>query len=187
MYLTPWLKERLTHQAIAAAGTEAVCLELKRLGEEVEFRPLVHIRPDNSNAETRAAAIRAFREICIPCARQRKDGAIEIASGETDQDPQFCLVTLLPNSKNALWVHAVITRCRDIQIAQERLFSMQKALLPSQVKHPFKCKVCGQAATVHVIQAQYLQEEKAVQIDLCETHAVQSIGRGGRDLNLPES
>jgi biotin carboxyl carrier protein len=54
---------------------------------------------------------------------QQKDGAIQIPdSGDTE--PQFCLVTLLRNEGEVVAVSAVVTRCRDLERAQQRLQSM---------------------------------------------------------------
>ena len=46
------------------------------------MRLIAHIRPDNSSAELRAAAVAAFQEMIKPCLAQGKDGAIEINTGD---------------------------------------------------------------------------------------------------------
>jgi hypothetical protein len=68
---------------------------VERKESEFSLRNVAHIRPDNSTAETRAAALNAFQEIIKPCVVQGKDGAIEISTGDSAPEPQFCLVTLL--------------------------------------------------------------------------------------------
>ena len=83
------------------------------------------IRPDQSDNETRQAAIKAFTEIIAPCIQQNKDGAIEVGGAAGDVEPQFCLVTLLRNEGEVVAASAVITRCRDQERAQQRLMSMQ--------------------------------------------------------------
>lgn len=88
------------------------------------LRPIAHIRPDESDAETRAAALKAFQEILAPCIAQNKDGAIEVGSPDAGE-PQFCLVTLLRSEGQVVAAAAVITRCRDTERARQRLMSMQ--------------------------------------------------------------
>lgn len=88
------------------------------------LRPIAHLRPDDSDAETRAAAIKAFQEIVLPCVQQNKDGAIEVGSPDGGE-PQFCLVTLLRSEGMTVAAAAVITRARDLERARQRLTSMQ--------------------------------------------------------------
>jgi multidrug resistance efflux pump len=89
------------------------------------LRPITHIRPDESDQETRAAAIQAFQELIGPCIQQGKNGAIEVGPAGTDADAQFCLITLLRNEGEVVAASAVITRCRDVERAQQRLMSME--------------------------------------------------------------
>ena len=90
----------------------------------VSLRPIAHLRPDDSDAPTRAAAIKAFQEIVAPCVEQNKDGAVEVGSPD-EGEPQFCLITLLRTEGQLIAVTAVITRCRDVERARQRLMSMQ--------------------------------------------------------------
>ncbi|WP_428937107.1 efflux RND transporter periplasmic adaptor subunit [Fontivita pretiosa] len=85
------------------------------------LKPIAHIRPDNSDAETRAAAIQAFQEIIRPCVAQNKDGAIAIDGTHDGSEQQYCLVTLLRAEGNPVAVSAVITRSRDLDRARQRL------------------------------------------------------------------
>src|SRR5687767_13868265 len=64
--LPAFIHDLLTQQAIMVAGTEASAFLLERTapdpqkpeaGPGVSLRPVAHIRPDNSAAETRAAAL----------------------------------------------------------------------------------------------------------------------------------
>src|SRR5262249_25309205 len=122
--LRTFLKDLLTTQAVIVAGTEACVFSVEREGERIELRLMQHVRPDNSDAETRANAVLAFKDIVRTCVAQRKDGAIHV--GSTDQgDPQYCLVTVLRNEGEVVAVCAVITRCRDMERAKQRLTNMQ--------------------------------------------------------------
>lgn len=124
--LPQFIEELLRTQAAVVAGTEAAGFLIEKTDQaEASLRLIAHIRPDNSSAETRAAAIAAFQEIIKPCLAQGKDGAIEIQTGDATAEPQFCLVTLLRREADVVAVSAVITRCRNIERAQQRLMSMQ--------------------------------------------------------------
>lgn len=124
--LPAFINDLLTTQAVVVAGTEAAGFLLEKAEGEVGLKPIAHIRPDQSDGETRQAAINAFTEIIKPCIQQNKDGAIEVGGGAAgDTEPQFCLVTLLRNEGEVVAASAVITRCRDVERAQQRLMSMQ--------------------------------------------------------------
>jgi len=123
--LPAFVNDLLTTQAVMVAGTEAAGFVLEKKEGGPGLRAIAHIRPDNSSAETRAAAIAAFTEIIKPCVTQGKDGAIEISSADNHPEPQFCLVTLLRADGEVVAVSAVITRCRNLERAQQRLMSMQ--------------------------------------------------------------
>jgi multidrug efflux pump subunit AcrA (membrane-fusion protein) len=122
--LQTFLKDLLTTQAVLVAGTEACAFLVERQEEKVGLRLISHVRPDESDAETRQAAIRAFQNIVRPCVEQGKDGAIEVGAPD-DGDAQYCLVTILRNEGAVVAVSAVITRCRDMDRAKQRLTSMQ--------------------------------------------------------------
>jgi biotin carboxyl carrier protein len=138
--LPGFVNDLIHTQAVVVAGTEAAGFLIDRnaAGPDGEpaapdavaqapfsLRPIAHIRPDSSTAETRAAAIQAFQELIFPCVQQGKDGAIEVGGAGDTVDPQFCLVTLLRNEGEIVAASAVITRCRDTERAQQRLTSMQ--------------------------------------------------------------
>lgn len=124
--LPAFLNDLITTQAVVVAGTEAVAFVIKR-GEQAGFmlEPVAHVRPDGADEEVRAQAINAFKELVFPCVQQNKDGAIELAAATGNDEGQYCLVTILRNEANSVAVSAVITRCRDVERAQQRLVSMQ--------------------------------------------------------------
>lgn len=126
--LPAFIHDLLTAQAISVAGTEAAAFIIDRKSDEVaEFslRPIAHIRPDQSTQEQRQAAINAFQEIIRPCVIQNRDGAVEVGQMIDGTEAQFCLVTLLRNEGQVVAVSAVITRCRGLERAKQRLVSMQ--------------------------------------------------------------
>ena len=125
--LPQFLNDLLNTMAVVVAGTEAAGFVLERGGEtgtETVMRPIAHLRPDDSDQETRIAAIKAFQEIIGPCVSQNKDGAIEVGVPDGGE-PQYCLVTLLRSESVVVAVAAVITRARDVERARQRLTSMQ--------------------------------------------------------------
>jgi RND family efflux transporter MFP subunit len=122
--LPAFINDLLQTQAVTVAGTEAAAFLLERNEQGVGFRPIAHIRPDQSTAEVRAAAIQAFQDIVKPCVQQGKDGAIEVSGGNDAHEAQYCLVTLLRAEGEVVAVSAVITRCRDFERARQRLQSM---------------------------------------------------------------
>ena len=128
--LPGFVNDLIQTQAVVVAGTEAAAFLIERTANEqgeaqLGLRPIAHIRPDTSSAETRAAAIHAFQELIGPCVAQGKDGAIEVGGAGDSIEPQFCLVTLLRNEGEVVAASAVITRCRDAERATQRLTSMQ--------------------------------------------------------------
>jgi hypothetical protein len=128
--LPEFIKGLLKTQAITVAGTEAAAflVEARKDQAEATLRLIEHVRTDNSSAETRAAAVAAFQEIIKPVLAQAKEGgAIELQSNEggSGVEPQFCLVTPLRREAMIVGVTAVITRCKDLGRARQRLLSMQ--------------------------------------------------------------
>ena len=123
--LPAFLHDLLTTQAVTVAGTEAAGFLIERGEKGPALRPIAHIRPDNSPAETRQAALQAFMDIVRPCVQQGKDGAIEVGAPNDAHEAQFCLVTLLRSDGEVVAVSAVITRCINVERARQRLMSMQ--------------------------------------------------------------
>src|SRR5215217_6111126 len=81
--LPAFMKDLLGTMAVTVAGTEAAGFLIEQgqpqqppQGDGTEQSPLrviTHIRPDDSDEEVRAAALKAFQEIIIPCIQQNKD------------------------------------------------------------------------------------------------------------------
>ncbi|CAN5523428.1 hypothetical protein BH09PLA1_BH09PLA1_11790 [soil metagenome] len=91
-----------------------------------KLRAIAHVRPDDSDPDTRQRALEEFAKIVRPCVEQGKDGVIEVdASRRETVDPQFCLVTLLRAEGQVVAVSAVIARAPNGQRAQQRLSSME--------------------------------------------------------------
>ena len=123
-HFNQFLHEIVITQASQVGGTEAVAFIAERQGEEFSLTTIDHVRPGECDQETREAAIKAFRDLVAPCVAQGKDGAIEVGSPDGG-DAQYCLVTVLRDEGNVVAVSAVITRCRDMEQAKQRLVSMQ--------------------------------------------------------------
>src|SRR5688500_20261426 len=70
--LPAFITDLLTTQAVVVAGTEAAgfIIEPGPEGKGFELKTIAHIRPDNSDADMRTAAIDAFRGIVKPCVEQ---------------------------------------------------------------------------------------------------------------------
>lgn len=119
-----FIHDLLVQQATMVAGTEAAAFLVQQQGEQLGLQTVDHIRPDESDPQTRQAALQAFQNLVGPCATQGKDGAIEVGSPDGG-DSQYCLVTVLRNEGQVIAVSAVITRCRDIERAKQRLNAMQ--------------------------------------------------------------
>ncbi len=122
--LPAFVHDLLQTQAVTVAGTEAAAFLIEQAEGGPGFRPIAHIRPDQSTPEVRAAAIQAFQDIVKPCVQQGKDGAIEVSGGNDAHEAQYCLVTLLRSEGEVVAVSAVVTRCRDLERARQRLQSM---------------------------------------------------------------
>jgi len=124
--LPAFVHDLITTQAVIVAGTEAIGFIIEK-GAENNFslKPVAHVRPDNAPEEVRQQAVTAFQDIIMPCVGQGKDGAIEIGGGGEGGESQYCLITLLRNEGQIVAVSGVITRCLDLERAQQRLVSMQ--------------------------------------------------------------
>jgi hypothetical protein len=124
--LPAFLNDLLATMAVTVAGTEAAAFVLERADQQYVLKPMAHIRQDDSDAQTRSAALDAFQTLIKPCIQQGKDGAIDLQNGvATDAEPQYCLITLLREGSSIVAVAAVITRCLDLERARQRLLSMQ--------------------------------------------------------------
>src|SRR4051794_32529295 len=70
--LPAFVNDLIHTQAVGVAGTEAAGFLIERGADEkgepqLGLRPIAHIRPDQSTAETRAAAIQAFQSLVGRC------------------------------------------------------------------------------------------------------------------------
>src|SRR5580704_3538374 len=74
-----FVTELITTQATTVAGTEAAGFTIERREGSPTLHLLGHIRPDQSTAEIREAAVKAFIDLIKPCVREGKDGAIELS------------------------------------------------------------------------------------------------------------
>ena len=97
--LPEFMHDLITTQAVVVAGTEGAgfLVEGQTAEGKPELRTVAHVRPDNSDDAVKRQAILAFRDIVTQCIVSDKDGALRVAEGSDDIDPQFCLVTLLRN------------------------------------------------------------------------------------------
>jgi len=124
--LPAFLNDLLATMAVTVAGTEAAGFVIERVEQEFRLKPQAHIRQDESDAQTRAAALDAFQNLVKPCIVQGKDGAIDLGNvAGAESEPQYCLITLLRDGPNIVAVAAVITRCLNLERARQRLLSMQ--------------------------------------------------------------
>lgn len=121
-----FLTDLITTQAVVVAGTEAAAFQIQR-GQQAGFilEPAAHVRPDGADSEIRQQAIGAFKELIMPFVQQNRDGAIELAPAQGNDEGQYCLVTILRSGDDMIAVSAVITRCLDAERAQQRMVSMQ--------------------------------------------------------------
>ena len=129
--LPTFVNDLVATQAVTVVGTEAAAFLVERAGSDpqgnpqVALRPIAHIRPDESDAQTRAAAIKAFQDLIGRCVVEGKDGAIEVGQSNEAGEAQFCLITILRDGPEIVAVSAVVTRCRNAELARQRLSSMQ--------------------------------------------------------------
>jgi hypothetical protein len=122
-----FLNDLLATMAVTVAGTEAAAFIIQRSGDQLTLHNNnMHIRQDESDAQTRAAALDAFQNLVKPCILQGKDGAIDLGNiAGAESEPQYCLITLLREGQEIVAVAAVITRCLNLERARQRLLSMQ--------------------------------------------------------------
>ena len=129
--LPTFIGDLLSTQAVMTAATEAAAFLVERTTTDsqgnptIAFKDLAHIRPDASDAATRAAALKAFKDVIVRCVVEGKDGAIQVGPPDRKGDPQFCLITLLRDGSAIAAVSAVVVRAADAKAARQRLVSMQ--------------------------------------------------------------
>ncbi|MEM7808571.1 MAG: biotin/lipoyl-binding protein, partial [Planctomycetota bacterium] len=123
--LPAFMAELARTQAAVVAGTEAVAFVIEPSPDGSALKLVQHIRNDNAARDVRVAAQNAFKQIIQPCVEQGKDGAIQVGDDADADGKQYCLVTLLSNEGAVVAVSAVICRCRNDDLAAQRLQAMQ--------------------------------------------------------------
>ena len=104
--LPAFLQDLLNMQAMVVAGTEAAAFMAEQGSEGMRLVPLVHMRPDQANEETRKSAIAAFVKIVTPCIEQNREGAFEVGNPDDAGEVQYCLATPLRSDGQAVGVTA---------------------------------------------------------------------------------
>ncbi len=123
--LPAFLQDLLNTQAMVVAGTEAAAFMVERQQAGMKLVPVVHMRPDQASDDVRKKAIEAFVLILMPCVEQNREGAFEVGAPDDSGEVQYCLATVLRADAQAVGVTAVITRCRGLDRARQRLASME--------------------------------------------------------------
>lgn len=126
--LPNFVQDLIRIQAHLVAGTEAAAFLLEPAPDQpntFSLKPVAHIRDDESDEQTRVAALEAFAKIIQPCLQQQKDGVIQIEGSFDGSEHQYCLVTPLRSEGNVVAASAVVTRARDPERAQQRLELMK--------------------------------------------------------------
>jgi hypothetical protein len=107
--------------AAGIRATELVAFSVDPNSPDLGLDTLLHVRPDNADADTRAAAIQAFKKIMRPYIEQAIDGVIQVRPGDAKDDPQFCLVTLAHRAGTVIGAAGFILTCRDFTSAKHAL------------------------------------------------------------------
>ena len=123
--LPAFLQDLLNTQAMVVAGTEAAAFMIDRQQDGMKLVPVVHMRPDQASDEVRKKAVEAFVQLVTPCIEQNREGAFEVGAPDDTGEMQYCLATVLRADAQAVGVTAVVTRCRGIDRARQRLASME--------------------------------------------------------------
>jgi biotin carboxyl carrier protein len=123
--LPQFLTDLLTTQAMQVAGTEAAGFLIERNEQGILLKAVAHVRNDQAPAEIRQAALNEFSKLMTPFVEAGKDAVIQLSEPADTAEAQFCLVTLLRTDGQVEAVSGVITRCRDVDRAQQRLQAMQ--------------------------------------------------------------
>jgi putative hydrolase of the HAD superfamily len=122
--MNPESRDRfLGKMACSIGATELAVFNVRGAFPVAELEAVVHFRPGESDAQTRAAALAAFKEIAAPCVAQKNNGAICIEGtwSEASGDQQYCLVVLGRHGQWISGVTAVIVRCPHETEARRRL------------------------------------------------------------------
>ena len=112
----------LEHFAWRMGATEAAAFVVERgRFASGDIEAVVHLRPGDSDDETRANAVRAFREIALPYVRQGARAVVDVGDPDESGDPQFCLVLPFPPNREARLVFCLIVRARSEPRAREKV------------------------------------------------------------------
>ncbi len=124
--LPAFLNDLITTQAVVVAGTEAAAFVIRK-GQQSGYilEAAAHVRPDGAPDDVRQQALEAFKQLVMPLVQQDQDGTIELVKASGNDEGQYCLVTILRGENDLVAVSAVITRCLDLERAQQRMVSMQ--------------------------------------------------------------
>lgn len=130
--LAAFLNDLATAQAVAVGGTEAAVFLVEPGTKRADtLRPVVHIRPDNSDEQAKATAVAAFKSLVWPCVESGKNGAIEV--GRTDGErPQYCLVANLWDGGALFGTSAVIAQAAGLEEAKRLLAVMRELSMYSE-------------------------------------------------------
>jgi multidrug efflux pump subunit AcrA (membrane-fusion protein) len=116
-------------QAVVVKGTEAAAFLVEPGQEEgqIGLANVAHIRPDQSVPEVKQKALEAFGQLIGNCYRTGQDAAIKVQDDPNDLtfEPQYCLITLLRHENRIVAATAVVTRCRNENVANHGLEMMQ--------------------------------------------------------------
>jgi hypothetical protein len=108
--------DMIHRSAIMVGATEAAGFRVYGADTNApRLEKIVHIRPGDASEEVREAALKAFKEIILPCVLKRKPyGAIVVGGSSDAKGEQYCLVRLtLSSEKLPVAASAYIRRCRD--------------------------------------------------------------------------
>lgn len=115
------LIETVTLMGSRVEATEAIALRVTPAFAQPLIDPLVHVRPDSSDAATRAQAVAAFAALVEPCVERGKDGFMEVAPAASGTLAQFCLIRLVRRGDEVVGATAFISRCSSEDQARDRL------------------------------------------------------------------
>jgi multidrug resistance efflux pump len=128
--LPAFMAELARTQAAVVAGTEAAAFVIEPApGQQGPQLKLVqHIRNDSASQDVRQRAQEAFRQLVGRFVQEGRDGAVVVGEAKNENDPegpQFALITLLRNESAVVAASCVICRCRNDELASQRLQAMQ--------------------------------------------------------------
>ena len=128
--LPGFMAELARTQAAVVAGTEAAAFVIEPAPGQSgpQLKLVQHIRNDTASQDVRQRAQEAFRQLVGKFVQEGRDGAVVVGEAKNENDPegpQFALVTLLRNESAVVAASCVICRCRNDDLAAQRLQAMQ--------------------------------------------------------------